>query len=281
MAEDLTIIVVALIAGEALDACLRTVRAQSANCLVVNRDGTVVDGDGRTVGIADRLDVPAKRRSAVELARTPLVALLEDTVVPVSGWVDAVVHGLNQDGVVACGGPVTIADDLPAQTRALSLSEYGRFNDRVPAGEVSGLPGCNFAFKREALLEAMRGSAGLVDLEVVRHLKENGGTIFWSPAMKVGFSRAFPEGARLLTRFDHGRITASLAARGPLNRAMSAAKSLLLPAVLTARTVRQCGFAQLRSVPTLAWLVLQHSAWAAGELTGAVLGSPRGVSQWR
>lgn len=281
MAEDLTIVVVALIGGEALDACVRAVRAQSANCLAVNRDGTVVDGDGRKVGVADRLDVPAKRRSAVELATTPLVALLEDTVVPVNGWADAVADGFNQAGVVACGGPVMIAEDLPAQTRALSLSEYGRYNDRMPAGEVPALPGCNFAFRREALLEAMRGSEGLVDLAAFRRLKENGGTIFWSPAMKVEFSRAFPEGARLKTRFDHGRITASLGIRGPLGRATSAAKALLLPAVLTARTVRQCGFAQLRSIPTLAWLVLQHSAWAAGELTGAVFGSSRGVSQWR
>ncbi|MEO8454763.1 MAG: hypothetical protein ABI454_06360, partial [Sphingomicrobium sp.] len=249
--------------------------------LVVRRDATIADAEGRTVGMADRLDVPAKRRSAVEMATTRLVALVEDTVVPLAGWADAVVATLHQDGVVACGGPVMVAENVPAQTRALTLSEYGRYNERVPAGEISALPGCNFAFRREALVEAMRGSEGLVDLEVFRRLKDNGGTIIWSPAMKVGFSRAFPEGARLKTRFDHGRITASLAATGPLSRATSAAKALLLPAVLTARTIRQCGPAQLRSIPTLAWLVLQHSAWAAGELTGAVLGSARGVSQWR
>src|SRR5207237_7186957 len=103
-----------------------------------------------------------KRRSAAELATSPLIALIEDPVVPGSGWARAVADAFSRKEVVACGGPVIIADQLPAQTRALTLSEYGRYNDRVAAGEVSALPGCNFAFRRDALLEAMRGSDGLV-----------------------------------------------------------------------------------------------------------------------
>jgi hypothetical protein len=281
MADEVTIIVVALIGGEALEECLRAVRLQSAKCLAVRRDGSIVDADGRLVGVADRLDIPAKRRSAVELARTPLVALLEDIVVPDSGWARAVAGSFGRKEVVACGGPVIIAKDLPAQTRALILSEYGRFSDRQGAGEVSALPGCNFAFRRDALLEAMRGADGLVDIAVFRRLEENHGTIVWSPAMAVTFARPFPEGARLKTRFDHGRITARLTASGPLDRVITAAKALLLPAVLTARTLRQTDTAELRSIPTLGWLLLQHTAWAAGEFAGALMGPSRGLSQWR
>ena len=281
MADEVTIIVVALIGGEALEECLRAARSQSANCLAVRRDGTIVDADERPLGVADRLDIPAKRRSAVELATTPLVALLEDMVVPGSGWAGAVAHSFRRKEVVACGGPVIIADRLPAQTRALGLSEYGRFNDRQPAGEVSALPGCNFAFRRDALLEAMRGSDGLVDNEVFRRLKENGGSMGWAPGMTVTFARPFAEGARLKTRFDHGRITASLRATGPFRRAVTAAKAVLLPAVLTARTLRQANPGDLRSIRTFGWLLLQHTAWAAGEFAGALMGRSRGVSQWR
>jgi hypothetical protein len=281
MADEVTIIVVALIGGTALEECLRAARSQSTNCLAVRRDGSIVDAEGRPVGMADRLDIPAKRRSAVEVATTRLVALIEDTVVPGSGWARAVADSLAAKHVVACGGPVIIADDLPPKTRALTLSEYGRYNERQRPAEVSALPGCNFAFRRDALLEAMRGSDGLVDNAVLRRLKESGGSIVWAPGMTVTFARAFPEGARLKTRFDHGRITASLNASGPLDRMMTAAKALLLPAVLTARTMRQTGTAEFRSVRTFGWVLLQHTAWAAGELAGAVMGPSRGVSQWR
>jgi hypothetical protein len=281
MTDEVTIIVVSLIGGEALDECLRALRSQSAKCLAVRRDGTIIDADERPVGVADRPDIPAKRRSAVELATTPLVALLEDMVVPASGWAGAVANSFSRKEVVACGGPVIIADHLPAQSRALGLSEYGRFNDRQAAGDVSALPGCNFAFRRDALLEAMRGPDGLVDNEVFRRLKENGGSIVWAPGMTVTFAWPFAEGARLKTRFDHGRITASLTATAPLRRAVTAAKAVLLPAVLTARTVQQANPGDLRSMRTFGWLLLQHTAWAAGEFAGALMGPSQGVNQWR
>jgi len=280
MAEELTFIVIALLGGQALDECVAAARAESPHCLAVRRDGTIVDASGRRLGMADRLDIPAKRRCAVELAATPLVALLEDTVVPASGWIEAVTAALGQKDVVACGGPVMVGDGLPAQTRALILSEYGRYNDRHPAGEVSALPGCNLAFRRDALLEAMRGSDGLVDLPVFKRLKESGGKLAWAPEMAVTFFHPYPDGARLKTRFDHGRIYAGAQA-GLSRRAVTAAKALLLPLVLTVRTLGQAG-PQLGSMATLGWLVLQHGAWAAGEFAGALMGpSRKGFGQWR
>src|SRR5437762_14378361 len=100
------------------------------------------------VGVADRLDVPTKRRCAVELAATPWVALIEDTVVPEPGWANAIAAELRREDVVACGGPVNIVEGLPAPTHALTLSEYPRYNDRRPAGEALALPACNYAFRR-------------------------------------------------------------------------------------------------------------------------------------
>jgi hypothetical protein len=99
--------------------------------------------------------------------------------------------------------------------------------------------------------------------------------------MAVTFSHPYPEGAQLKTRFGHGRIYASANARLQ-GRVVTAAKSFLLPAVLTARTIREVGPALLRSSPTLGWLILQHTAWAAGELAGALFGpSRKGLGQWR
>src|SRR5437588_1393740 len=106
MAEDLTIVVVALLGGEALDECVDNARAQCANILIVSRNGAIVDREGRRRGIADQLDIPAKRRCGVELASTRFVALLEDTVVPGPDWAGAAIAALGKRDVVACGGPV-------------------------------------------------------------------------------------------------------------------------------------------------------------------------------
>lgn len=285
MAEKLTVVIVALLGGDALDECVGAVRTLRDNILVVRRDGVILDAEGRTIGRAERLDIPAKRKSAVQLATTPLVALLEDTVVPDRGWAAAVESALGESGVVACGGPVRIAGGLPAQTLAMILSDYGQYSDRRDASEVTALPGCNFAFRRHALLEALRGLDGFLDLPVFSRLTERAGKLVWAPGMAVTFSRPYPQGARLKTCFNHGRLTTSLAAmhsRSGLRRVVAASKALLLPAVLTARTLKRVGPGKLRSPSTFGWLLLQNTAWAAGEFTGAVAGpSRKGLGEWQ
>jgi hypothetical protein len=280
VAEDLTIIVIALLGGEALSECVAAAREQSDSVLVVTRDGTVVDEEGRKVGKSERAGIPAKRRAGVELATTPLVALIEDTVIPDRGWAK-VVRAAFRKSIVACGGPVKLANSLPGQTRALALSEYGRYNEHRPAGEMTALPGCNFAFRRHELLEAMRGSPGLADLDTFGRLRDRGGRLAWARDMAVTFAHPYPEGARLRTRFEHGRIYAS-SFPGLRRRIANAAKAFLLPAVLTARTAKDVGLAQIGSVSTLGWLILQHAGWAAGELVGATRGPTRqGTDEWR
>ena len=262
---------------------MKAVRALCETVIVVQRDGIIVDAEGRMVGAAERLDIPAKRRSAVQLATTPLVALLEDTVVPDRGWADEVVSALGEESVVACGGPVRIADGLPASSKALALSEYGAYADGNLVGPVTALPGCNFAFRREALLAAMATGNGLVDQIVFAGLLKGGGQLVWAPGMTVKFCHANDEGARLATRFQHGRIYASSGDRRTLGqRATAAAKALLLPPVLTLRSLRYAARAKQVSMPTLGWVILEHTAWAAGEFVGATLGpSAKGLEQWQ
>lgn len=275
MAEDLTIIIVALLGGDATEQCLEAVRGQSANILVVRRDGSIVDRSGNPIEGPGAQGVPAKRRRAVELACTPFVGLLEDTVVPGGCWADALVRSLG-GSTVGCGGPVQIGEALPASTRALAMSEYGTFGKGGIAADMPALPGCNFGFQRDALLRAMEGSEGLVDLDVFRALKEAGGRMAWSSDMAVTFAHPFPEGARLKTRFDHGRLYAS----GGRRRMSSAVKAPLLPFVLTARAL--AGSGGEHGISTIGWLLLQHTAWAAGEFVGAVFGPPReGYAQWQ
>jgi hypothetical protein len=282
VAETLTAIVVGVAGGDALHRCADAVAAQASTVLLACRDGTISDLGGKAVGAAEHCNIPSKRKRAVELAATPVVALIEDTVTPHAGWAEAIAEALESTAVFACGGPVSIDRGLPSSSRALALAEYGAYNDRRRAGPVTALPGCNFAFRRQPLLKALEGAEGLIDQLTFKSLAELGGEIVWAPEMAVTFCRANAEGARLSTRFRHGRIYASSGdRRDPVHRAAAAAKALLLPPVLTLRSLRNAAPAERASLPTLGWLMLQHSAWAAGEVAGAVLGpSAEGLGQW-
>lgn len=283
MADDLTVIIVALVGGEALARCVEAARSQAPALLIIQRGGTITDASGRVVGRADRLDIPSKRRRAVELATTGLVALVEDTVIAAPGWANAAVENLGGERAAGCGGPVRISAGLPASTRALAISEYGSFSDRKAAGETLTLPGCNFAFRRDALLKTMKGSEGLVDQIVFRELRKDG-RVVWSSDMAVTYAHAYPEGARLRTRFDHGRIYGSAEAEHAelAGRIGRAGKAFLLPLVLTLRSLKTATAAERRSLPTLGWLALQHTAWAAGEFAGALAGpSHKGLEHWQ
>lgn len=280
MTEGLTVVVVALLGGTATESCVKPVRTRATQVVVVSRGGIVRTADGRVIGHCSNLSIPAKRQRAVELAQTSSIALLEDTVIPDDTWADAVLAGL-ASGAVACGGPVWITPALPPSTQALALSEYGVFGPGRPAGDARRLPGCNFAFRRDILLHALDGSPGLVDLDVFRELLAHGRKMQWVPGMSVRFTHPFPGGARLKTRFAHGRLHAGFESKGAsaAARMARAAKALLLPPVLTARAL---GGQPWPPAATFGWLVLQQTAWAAGELAGAVAGPPRsGFSQWR
>lgn len=282
MADDLTVIVVEVAGGEANRACTEAVRSQASKLLLVSRDGVITDCEGKTVGRSEQRNIPFKRKSAVELASTPLVALIEDLVIPGANWVSAIRGAMGNPNVVGCGGPVAIASGLPASSMALALSEYGKFANRGPSREIRALPGCNFAFRRSALLDAMHAGEGLVDQISFERLRNRCGELLWVPEMAVTFCHANAEGARLATRFHHARIYASSTSKGLLGRTTAAGKALVLPPVLVIRSLRNSAPAEHLSIATIGWLMLQNTAWAAGELAGAVLGaSAKGFDQWR
>ena len=79
-------------------------------------------------------------------------------------------------------------------------------------------PAAILRFRRDPLLEAMRGADGLVDNQVLRRLKENGGTIVWAPAMAVTFVRPFPDGRAAEDAIRPRADYASLTERVPSHR---------------------------------------------------------------
>lgn len=282
--SSLTVAIVALVEGAPLAACVAAVRSQAEKIIVVGRDGILRTADGAELGRCPTTDVPARRRRAAELADTALIGFVEDTVVTGPDWVQAACTSLSRHGVVGVGGPVSIDPALSPSTRALALTEFGRFQTRNQTGdERSSLPGCNFAFVRERLLAALP-TAGLIDNEVFDSLLEKGGKLVWAPDMAVTYCASHDAGARLSTRFNHGRLYAGrkLSSAPWYGRLIAATKALALPPVMIARSLRQARGSGLRSSTMLGQIVLQHSAWAAGELAGALFGPPpRGLASWQ
>lgn len=286
--SDLTVVLISLVGGDALARLERTIDALGVSYIVVDRFGVCVDANGLLPSSgAGRVAVPVRRRVGAEAAGTPFVAFLEDTVVPTETWLDEIMSAFASAEVAAVGGPVLIAESLPPRCRALGLTEYGKFQAMFGGedGSVTTLAGANFAFRTSLLLAAMpEPNDALVDDEVFAHLTRQGYKLVFAPSMAVQYAEPHVEGARLLTRFNHGQIYASRAChqRGALVRAAFVLRSFALPIVLTARHLRQAPTDFRISLSLIGWVTAFNLWWSAGELVGAAWGGTRGsLDRWQ
>ncbi|MGH7021500.1 MAG: hypothetical protein ACREEY_16595 [Brevundimonas sp.] len=268
--DDLTVVVVSLVGGAALAACLAALAHQAARTVVVGRGAP-----GWPKGA--EISVPALRLAALLAAKTPYVAFIEDTAVPGPGWRQGLTLALAADGVAAAAGPITISPHLSARGRALGLSEYARFQPNgAEQPKTAALPGLAFAVVRKAVLPLLNNPAeGLVEGDLARRLAEAGQAVRTSNAMAVCYAADHPHGARLRTRFQHGRLFAGRRfPRGFVGRRLGyAAGTVLLPVVMIRRALRGHPKA-LRAWPgVVLWLCLFSLAWSAGEFTGYLTGS--------
>lgn len=302
--SKLTVIVIPLLGGRALEACLRSLAPGRAECIVVlpaTDDRPPPSGASYTAIRCirtERSSVPLRRQIGVEAANGDIVALIEDTSVAAPGWCEAVCGAFDDPNVAGAGGPVDISRGLPGRFQALGCSEYGRFHPRrfprlVTARSKSGglkparrLPGNNLAYRRTPLLDLLRRSdQGLFEIDVNEGLRAQGLDLVLQPAMSVSYAAIDLHGAKLSTRFQHGRLYAGRRSAGGTwhARAAAIAKSLLLPPVLSGRALHNALYAiRPADLPKVApWILAMASAWAFGEAVGCLAGEGRGRESWR
>lgn len=266
--DDLTVVVVSLVGGAALEACLAALTRQAARIVVVGRGAPDAADNAR-------ISVPALRMKALLAARTPYVAFIEDTAVPGGGWRRGLSAAFAVDGTAAVAGPITISPRLSARGRALGLSEYARFSP-TETKQAPGLPGLAFAVAREVVLPLLDDQTdGLVEGDLFRRLMEAGMSVRSPDAMLVCYAAEHEQGARLQTRFQHGRLFAGR--RFPKafvgHRLGYASASLLLPVVMVRRALRDHPPALNVWPAVVPWLCLFSVAWSAGEFIGYLTGS--------
>ena len=162
-----TVVVIALNGSPNLEACLETLLAQGAPCLVMlgRRMPSAATWQPRFPSIrfvdTDGSPVPVRRMRGIATARTELIALLEDSSVPGPHWFAAIRSAFEADNVAAVGGPVTIAANIGHRQQALGCCEFGRYHpslvrdlargrrdERASTFEVDRLPGNNIAYRR-------------------------------------------------------------------------------------------------------------------------------------
>jgi len=307
MTPGLSIVVVPLLGGDALAACLDSLAAdpdgapagEVTECIVVPRAGMAISPALREHRAAPVLldggnhPVPLRRGLGVAAARGEIVALLEDTSLPDAGWRAAIRAAFAEPGIAAAGGPVRIAPTLAGRFQALGWSEYGAFRPgrAPPAIAATGqagparLPGNNIAFRRAALREVLPPGAGLIEAEACAALRARGHRLAWQPGMAVTYAAPDRHGAALGTRLRHGRLygAARAAGRGWGARLALAAKAPLLPGLLSARALAaMAGAVRPGAIPRLAfWLGCMESAWALGEALGSLAGAGDSLEAWR
>ena len=301
---ELTVIVVALLGGRALEACLQRLEAMleegGTQALVLRPFGEAGERiedwrrDYPHVGFLDtgQDPVPLRRQRGAEACESEFVAFLEDTTWPSPGWRIAILAGFDDPKVAAVGGPVEISSALPARARALGVAEYGRFHPAVlglatnSARPATRLPGNNLAYRRDCLLAALQQSAhGLIEGEVNDRLRARGLRLVLHRGMLATYAGQDLNGIRLSTRLQHGRLYGAGRSTGqPWTRRLTlCAKASLLPIVLSARALGSAARAMPPAkLPAVAiWICLMESAWALGEAIGYMAGEGRSLRSWR
>ena len=298
----LTLVIIAIVGGEALEAVLRRIEAFGHKSIVVFRDKDCLPSacEARYPGVdfihCPNSPVPVRRKLGVKIAQSELVALLEDTSLPDDSWPAAILDAFFDDSVGAVGGPVTVARNLPHRIQALACCEYGRFCPQrigLLATDGSGdggmfiasrLPGNNLAYRRSLLLELLNNVDSLIEGEVHQKLIQRGAKLILHRGMSVTYVAVDANNAALATRFQHGRLYGGgrVALNASVLRLALFLGSFALPVILTARGVAAMPELSLpEKIKIALWIMILETAWACGEATGYLMGAGKAQESWR
>ncbi len=292
-ALDLDIVVIALLGGSALEACLGQLQPVRKNCCVVLRSDMQTTGHWQTrfpdmkFVDAGHQPVPLRRVLGLQATQRERIAFIEDTCLPVDTWWQAARTVLDDPMVALAGGPVIISPKLDARSTAMACGEYGRYAPSQLHGfsnRVTSVAGNNMVLRRSLIQPLLQKRGGLVEGELLAALLAAGYRLALHPGMQVEYAASDPTNNRLGARFQHGRLYASsrVAGCGLAPRLAWFLKSLPLPLVLGTRGLSHMSalIPPLRWPLVGAWIVVLETAWAIGESAGYLSGRGASLEAW-
>ena len=182
-----------LIAGVCRDRAQRVLAALGRQTVADRMEIVVVDIAPEDV---PRLDAPTNvpanylsrpdiarwgsaRLEAVEAARTPILAFIEDHCFPRTDWAEHVLAA-HQGPWPAVGYAFVNANPDSYSSRAGMLARYGLFTLPVEGGPSRYVSGNNISYKRESLLALGEELEALLDIDfnLQEELRARGGTLY-------------------------------------------------------------------------------------------------------
>jgi GT2 family glycosyltransferase len=159
------------------------------------------------------------RNTGMEAASGDVVAYIDDDAVPDPHWLQYLVATLAAGGYACAGGPNLAPPGDGALADCVANAPGGPAHVLLDDRQAEHVPGCNMAFRREALVEAGRFDplfriAG-DDVDVCWRVQDSGGSIGFSPAALVWHHRRNSLRAYLRQQRLYGRAEALLERRWP------------------------------------------------------------------
>ena len=193
-----TVAVCARNAADTLDACLRSIRAldyPDYDVIVVNDGSTDATGaiarahPGVTVIDTPHGGLSAARNTALHAAAGEVIAYTDADVEVDPAWLTYLIQPFLRTDVAGAGGPNVVPEDDPWMAQCVARAPGGPTHVLVDERTAEHVPGCNMAYRREALL-AIGGfdpayHAAGDDVDVCWRLQARGLPIGFAPSALV------------------------------------------------------------------------------------------------
>jgi glycosyltransferase involved in cell wall biosynthesis len=240
----------------------------------------------RLLPLENRLPIPEMRNLAFEYSRGEIVAILEDHEVVPPGWCQGVLAAHQAyPQAAAVAGPIENGCTASLTDWAAFFCEYCVFLPPMTAGYAINIPGNNVAYKRWALELSQPEDRKRAFWETSLHpdLIERGCQFRMEPDLVVWHQKHFGFLEFLHQRFHYSRYYAGIVThrRSRSFKLVRSAGCVILPVLLLWR-ILSCGLSKQRYrrqlLMSLPMLFVFTTVWAAGEMTGCLLGVGRSLS---
>jgi GT2 family glycosyltransferase len=183
--------------GECLDGVL-ALDYPEVQVIVVDDGSTDDSADiarrrGASVISTPNCGLSAARNTGLYAAYGEIVAYLDDDASPEPNWLTYLVHAFHTTDHVAVGGPNIPPEDETGVASCVANAPGGPVQVLLSDTEAEHIPGCNMAFRRQALLsiggfDSRFHTAG-DDVDICWRLREQGLTLGFHPAAMVWHRR--------------------------------------------------------------------------------------------